>query len=103
MNEEMKRMLGKFLFVTVIISCASAFLAGSTAVREKGEYNLNMTKYAVMSFSATSEKLEATLQNEEISLNIPLRKMADKLKRYVSFTFLSPFYYMADSMRVLLQ
>lgn len=103
MNEEMKRMLGKFLFATVIISCIAAFFAGSTAVKEKGEYNLNLTKYAVMSFSATSQKLEATLEEDELSVSIPVRKAVGYLERYIGFTFLSPFYYMAESVKGFLQ
>lgn len=103
MNEEMKKLMGKFLFSTVLISCISAFLAGSTAVRERGEYNLYFTKYAVMSFSGASEKLEASFKEKRLSLNIPLEKVKLNLQKYACLTPFSPFYYIAESAENLLE
>lgn len=103
MNEEMKKIFGKFLLSTVLIVCVSAFLAGSTTVKERGEYNLYLTKYAVMSFSGTSEKLSAKLKEDEILLNLPLEKMGSDFRKYIWLTPLSPFYYLAESTRKLLQ
>ena len=56
-----------------------------------------------MSFSATSQKLEASLEEDEISVSIPVRKAVGYLERYIGFTFLSPFYYMAESVKGFLQ
>ena len=103
MNEEMKRLFGKFLFVTVIIVCASAFLCGSTTVRERGEYNLYLTKYAVMSFSGTAEKIEAKLTDERLSLNVPLRKIGAETEKFVCLTPLSPFHYISEGIKMILE
>ena len=103
MNEEMKRLFGKFLFVTVLISCFSAFLCGSISVKERGEYNLYLTKYAVMSFSGTSERLEAKLSEEQLSLNIPLQKIRREAEKLVCLTPLSPFYYIAENLKTILK
>ena len=103
MNEEMKRIFGKFLFVTVIIVCISAFLCGSTTVKERGEYNLYLTKYAVMSFSGTSEKIEAKLKDNRLSLDLPLEKIVRKAESIVCMTPLSPFYYIAQNIKALEQ
>ena len=97
MNEEMKKLFGKFLFTTVLIACISAFFAGQITVSERGEYNLNMTKYAVMSFSGTSEKLDAKLKENQLLLEVPLNEFKDKFQKYVCLTPLSPFYYLAKS------
>ena len=103
MNEEMKRLFGRFLFVTVIIVCLSAFLCGSTTVRERGEYNMYLTEYAVMSFSAASEKLEASIGNEGFSLEIPLEKVRSRFRKFICLTPLSPFYYIRESIGSLLR
>ena len=103
MNEEMKRLFGKFLFVTVIIVCVSAFLCGSTTVKERGEYNLYLTKYAVMSFSGTSEKIEAKLKDHRFSLGLPVEKVRRNAERIICMTPLSPFYYIAENIKVLMQ
>lgn len=91
----MKKLFGKFLFTTVIIACASAFFAGQITVSERGEYNLNMTKYAVMSFSGTSQKLEAKYEENRLRLEVPLNKFKEKFEKYVCLTPLSPFYYLS--------
>ncbi len=103
MNEEMKRLFGKFLFVTVVIVCFSAFLCGSIAVKERGEYNLYLTKYAVMSFSGTSEKIEAKLTEEQLSINIPIQKIKREAEKFVCLTPLSPFYYIGENMKTILK
>lgn len=103
MNEEMKRLFGKFLFATVVIVCISAFICGSTTVKERGEYNLYLTKYAVMSFSGTSEKIETKLRDNRFSLELPLQKIGLKAERIICMTPLSPFYYIAENIKVLMQ
>lgn len=103
MNEEMKRLFGRFLFATVVIVCVSAFLSGSISVKERGEYNLYFTKYTVMSFSGTSEKIEAKLKDNRFSLDLPVEKVRYAAERIVCLTPLSPFYYMVESVKVLLR
>ncbi|MBQ4267181.1 MAG: hypothetical protein IJB93_03220 [Clostridia bacterium] len=93
MNEEMKRIFGKFLFTTVIIACLGAFFAGEITVGERGEYNLNMTKYAVMSFSGTSEKLEAEFNENRLTVGFPENAIKSTVERFVCLTPFSPFYY----------
>lgn len=94
MNEEMKKIFGRFLFVTVIIACAGAFFAGEITVGERGEYNLNMTKYAVMSFSGASEKLEADFSENRLTVSFPENEIRNKAERFVCLTPFSPFYYL---------
>ena len=94
MNEEMKKIFGRFLFVTVIIACTGAFFAGEITVGERGEYNLNMTKYAVMSFSGTSEKLEADFSENRLTVSFPENEIRSKAERFVCLTPFSPFYYL---------
>ncbi len=94
MNEEMKKIFGKFLFVTVIIACTGAFFAGEITVGERGEYNLNMTKYAVMSFSGTSKKLEAEFSENRLTVGFPKNGIKSAVERFVCLTPFSPFYYL---------
>jgi hypothetical protein len=103
MNEEMKRIFGKFLFVTVIIVCVSAFTCGSTTVKERGEYNLYLTKYAVMSFSGTSEKIEAKFKDNSFSLQLPLKKAKLIAEKLVCLTPLSPFYYIVVNIKAFIK
>ena len=103
MIEELKRVFGKLLFVTVVIVCCSAFLCGSIAVKERGEYNLYLTKYTVMSFSGTSQKIEAKLKDNRLSLNLPMKKVKLETENFICLTPLSPFYYLAESIKELLE
>ena len=103
MNEEMKGLFGRFLFVTVVIVCVSAFFCGSTTVKERGEYNLYLTKYAVMSFSGTSDKIEAKLHNNRFELDLPVEKVRRTAERMVSVTPLSPFYHLVNSVKLFVE
>lgn len=102
MNNEMKKLIGKFLLSSVLISCFTAFAAGSTTVSQRGEYNIYLTKYAVMSFSASSEKLEATVNENRLTVNIPTKKLEAEWEKYVCFTPLSLPYYLFQSVKRLL-
>lgn len=94
MNEEMKKIFGSFLLVTVAIACIGAFFAGAITVGERGEYNLNMTKYAVMSFSGSSEKLEADFSENRLTVSFPEKEIRSFTEKFVCLTPFSPFYYL---------
>lgn len=93
MNKEMKKISGRFLFVSVFIACVSAFFACGITVGERGEYNLNMTEYAVMSFSGSSQKLEAEFENNCLSVSFPVNLLKNKMEKFICLTPFSPVFY----------
>ncbi len=97
MKTHIKKHLQKFIFSTVIILCISVFVLGIVTVKEKGEYNMYLTRYAVMSFSDRTESLEAQLKDNRLKINIPLKKIKNTIRRYICFSPLSlPFYLFKD-------
>lgn len=101
MNREMKKLIGKFLFTSVLISCLTALAAGSTTVSERGNYNIFFTKYAVMSFSPSSEKLEAKLQENRLTVKVPVKRIESQWEKYACLTPISPIHYLTESIREL--
>ncbi len=90
----MKEKLKSFLLVTVVIFCLTAFSLGFLTVKERGEYNLYLTKYATMSFSNNSEKLKAEISENRYRINVPLKRIEGEIEKYICFTPLSLPYYL---------
>ncbi len=97
MNIQIKKTIGKFLFMSVLISCITALAAGSVTVSERGNYNIFFTKYAVMSFSSSCEKIEAEYENNRLTLKVPVKKIKASAEKYVCLTPLCPVYYLLKS------
>lgn len=88
MNDEMKKLLSRFLFVSVIICCFGLLAAGSITASQKSAKNTFDRAYAVMSVKSTSEKIEINMGEKVFSMSLGLR---DKIKEYEDYIILTPF------------
>ena len=87
MNDEMKKLLSRFLFTSVIICCLGLLASGSITASQKSAKNIFDRVYAVMSMKSSSDKLEINMGEEKFTLNI---NIADKIKRYEDYIILTP-------------
>ncbi|MBQ7117858.1 MAG: hypothetical protein IJN88_06575 [Clostridia bacterium] len=87
MNDEMKRLLSRFMFVSVIICCLGLLASGSITASQKSAKNTFDKAYAVMSIKNTGNKLEINMGEEKYNLNLNL---AEKIKEYEDYILLTP-------------
>ncbi len=88
MNDEMKKIISQFLFVSVLISCFTLFGAGSLTAKQRSEYNSYRTEYAVFTLKAQGNKIDLRVDEKQYSLALPSLK---KLKAYREWIYLTPF------------
>ncbi len=88
MNDEMKKIISQFLFVSVMISCFTLFGAGSLTAKQRSEYNSYRTEYAVLTLKAQGNKIDLTLDEKNYSMDLP---SLQKLKNYREWIYLTPF------------
>ena len=72
MNDEMKRLLSRFMFVSVLICCLGLLASGSITASQKSAKNTFDKAYAVMSIKNTGNKLEINMGEEKYNLNLNL-------------------------------
>ncbi len=99
MNDEMKRLLSRFLFVSVLICCMGLLASGSITASQKSAKNTFDKAYAVMSVKNTGKSLEINMGEEKYNFNVNL---SDKIKEYEDYILLTPLasvYYFGRSLR----
>ncbi len=103
MNDEMKKMFSRFLFVSVIICCFGLLAAGSITASQKSAKNTFDKAYAVMSVRTTKEKIEVNMGEKAFSMSLGLR---DKIKEYEDYIILTPFasaYYLGKTVEEIVE
>ena len=87
MNNEMKRILSRYLFRCVLITCLLCFCAGIVTAKQRSEYNSYFTPYSVMSVKATGDTLKVSV--DERSYSVDFGKIKD-LARYGKYLYFTP-------------
>lgn len=93
MNDEMKKLLSRFLFVSVLICCFGLFASGSITASQKSAKNTFDKAYAVMSVKSTSEKIEVNMGEQEFSMNLDIKEKIKEYEDYIILTPLASVYY----------
>ena len=89
MNNEMKKILGKFCFISVIICCITAFCIGTVTAKQRSDYNIFYKQYPVFSMKTTEERIEMTIDERKISFDIKKLKTPKEYSKYIYYTPLS--------------
>lgn len=87
MNDEMKKLLSRFLFSSVLICCLGLLASGSITASQKSAKNTFDKAYAVMSVKSTSEKIEVNMGERNFTLSLGL---SEKIKEYEDYIILTP-------------
>ncbi len=96
MNDEMKKLLSRFLFTSVLICCMGLLVSGGITASQKSAKNAFDKAYAVMSIRQTGNRLEIITGDESYKIELKLR---EKIKRYEDYILLTPIasvYFFAD-------
>ncbi len=102
MNDEMKKILSRFLFVSVLICCLGILASGSITASQKSAKNAFDRAYAVMSIKNIGKSVEINMGEEKYNFEISI---GDKMKEYEDYIMLTPVasvYYFADSLKELI-
>lgn len=86
MNKEMKKLLGKFFFVNVVISCMILLSSGSITAAQRTAYNAYLREYAVLSMNSEGEKVKMQGLSRDISFTVPEKGEIEKFGRYLKLT-----------------
>ena len=77
---EIKKILRQYLFTLIIIVCIYTMAAGIFTVKEKTQYNIDMTSYSKVQLEKT-EKIELCAQDfEQASAEKSFKSMMQKKK-----------------------
>lgn len=87
MNNEMKGLISRFLFVSVIISCLTLFCAGAIITKQRSEYNSYRTQYTVLSLKAQDTQINLSVDEKNYCFDLSIFK---QLKKYENIMYLTP-------------
>lgn len=87
MNNEMKGLISRFLFVSVIISCLTLFFAGAITTKQRSEYNSYRTQYTVLSLKAQDTQINLSVDEKNYCFDLSMFK---QLKKYENIIYLTP-------------
>lgn len=97
MNGETKRILSKFLFACVTVTCLLCFCAGVVTAKQRSDYNSHFTSYAVLSVKNEGTAIEMNVNEDSYSFDLGSLKPLLKYKNYLYFTPFSSVMFFFDS------
>lgn len=86
MNNEMKKILSRYIFRCVVLTCVLCLCAGVVTAKQRSEYNTYFTPYAVMSLKSSSEKITVTLDDDAYSFSFDEVKKLAPYRKYLYYT-----------------
>lgn len=92
MNDELKRILSRFLLVSVIISCLTLIASGVLTAKQRSEYNCSYTKYTLLSLEKTDRELKVEIDDKSYSLTLPHFRQTEE-KQWLYLTPFSSLYF----------
>lgn len=86
MNNEMKKILSRYLLACVILTCIMCLLAGTVTAKQRSEYNSYFTPYAVMTLQSSNEKITVTVDDTDYSFSFDSFRELLPYRKYLYFT-----------------
>ncbi|MBQ7296598.1 MAG: hypothetical protein IJW86_10495 [Clostridia bacterium] len=96
MNDEMKKILSRFLLVSVMIACFTLFGAGSLTAKQRSEYNSYRTEYAVLTLKTAGSTINLNVSEKNYSVDLSLLQVPHKVKDMLWMTPLSCFLFLGE-------
>ena len=88
MNNEMKKILSKYMRKCVVITCLLCLCAGVVTAKQRSDYNTYFTTYAVLSVKSIGESISVNVDDR--SYNVDLRTVKD-VSEYRKYLYFTPF------------
>ena len=82
---ERRKVLKQYLFSLVLILCVTAFFCYTVTVKEKTDYNMNMTPYEIISVDKKADGLKFSYGDSEIFIR---KEYVEKIGKNVFFGML---------------
>ena len=86
MNDEMKKILSKYMLSCVIVTCLLCLCAGAVTAKQRSEYNSYFTPYAVLSVKTVGQGINVNVDDKIYSLDFGKLKGIEEYKNYLYFT-----------------
>ena len=86
MNDEMKKILSKYMLSCVIVTCLLCLCAGAVTAKQRSEYNSYFTPYAVLSVKTVSQGISVSVDDKSYSLDFSRVKDLGNYRKYLYFT-----------------
>ena len=86
MNDEMKKILSKYMLSCVVVTCLLCLCAGAVTAMQRSDYNTYFTTYAVLSVKAVGESISVSVDDRSYSLDTNIIKDLLQYRKYLYFT-----------------
>ena len=86
MNNEMKKILAKYMLKCVVITCLLCLCAGSVTAKQRSDYNTYFTPYAVLSVKPMGESISVNVDDRSYNIDLRTVKDVSKYRKYLYFT-----------------
>ena len=93
MNDEMKKLISRFLFTSVVICCIGMLFSGSITASQKSAKNTFDKAYAVMNIKGSKEKININVGEKKFSLDLNIKERLTEYEDYILLTPLASIYY----------
>ncbi len=97
MNDEMKKLLSRFLFVSVFICCIGLLASGSITASQKSAKNTFDKAYAVMNIKNTGKNVEINMGEENYKFELNAVEKIQEYEDYIMLTPLASIYYFDEN------
>ena len=86
MNDEMKKILSKYMLSCVVVTCLLCLCAGAVTAKQRSDYNTYFTTYAVLSVKTAGEGISVSIDDRSYSFDTGIVKDLIKYRKYLYFT-----------------
>ncbi len=86
MNKEMRKLVSRFLFYCVVLTCLLCLSAGAVTAKQRSEFNSYFTPYAVLTVKNTNSEISLSLDEKNYSFDFKELKSLSKYRDYLYFT-----------------
>lgn len=86
MNDEMKKILSKYMISCVVVTCLLCLCAGAVTAKQRSDYNTYFTTYAVLSVKTAGEGVSVSIDDRSYNFDAGRLKDLAAYRKYLYFT-----------------
>lgn len=96
MNDEMKKLMSRFLLVSVFIGCVTVLFVGTVTAKQRSEYNSYHTEYALLTVKSQNSRVNVEIDEKSYSFDLSNLKKLKKYENAIYLTPLSPVFFLCE-------
>ena len=86
MNDEMKKILSKYMLSCVVVTCLLCLCAGAVTAKQRSDYNTYFTTYAVLSVKTADDGISVSVDDRSYRFDTGRLKDLAQYRKYLYFT-----------------